>query len=218
MMSGRQAKILSKDNADDLLVFASTTRHPLRDRLIVLLSVKAGLRAAEIANLTWEMVLTPAADIGSAIELHDRAAKKSGGRLIPIHPELRDALSDLRRQTEATGPVLRSQRGGPMTPVSIVCWFANAYRQSACKVVHRIRAAARSSPEPRAWSTTLALHCETFNFWPVIVRSRPTSGISTSDAASQIDEAASSSRPAESEPPPHLQAAFFSALMPRSIR
>ena len=58
-MPGRQAKILSKDSCDDLLVFASTTRHPLRDRLIVLLSVKAGLRAAEIANLTWEMVLTP---------------------------------------------------------------------------------------------------------------------------------------------------------------
>ena len=84
----RQAKILSKDNCDDLLVFASTTRHPLRNRLIVLLSIKAGLRAAEIANLTWEMVLTPTADIGPAIELHDRAAKKSGGRLIPIHPEL----------------------------------------------------------------------------------------------------------------------------------
>jgi integrase len=127
-MSGRQAKILSKDSCDDLLVFASTTRHPLRDRLIVLLSVKAGLRAAEIANLTWEMVLTPAADIGSAIELHDRAAKKSGGRLIPIHPELGEALSHLCRQTEATGPVIHSQRGGPMSPVSIVNWFANAYR------------------------------------------------------------------------------------------
>ena len=127
-MSGRQAKILSKDSCDDLLVFASTTRHPLRDRLIVLLSVKAGLRAAEIANLTWEMVLTPAADIGSAIELHDRAAKKFGGRLIPIHPELREVLSDLRILTEAAGPVVRSQRGGPMTPVSIVNWFAKAYR------------------------------------------------------------------------------------------
>jgi integrase len=128
-MSGRQAKILSKDSCDDLLVFASTTRHPLRDRLIVLLSVKAGLRAAEIANLTWEMVLTPAADIASAIELHDRAAKKSGGRLIPIHPELRDALEQLRRQTKAAGPVVRSQRGRPMTPVSIVNWFAKAYRE-----------------------------------------------------------------------------------------
>ncbi len=127
-MSGRQAKILSKDNADDLLVFASTTRHPLRDRLIVLLSVKAGLRAAEIAHLTWEMVLTPTGEIGPTIELHDRAAKKSGGRLIPIHPELREALSDWRRLTEAVGPVVRSQRGGPMSPVSIVNWFAKAYR------------------------------------------------------------------------------------------
>ena len=127
-MPGRQAKILSKDNADDLLVFASTTRLPLRDRLIVLLSVKAGLRAAEIANLTWEMVLTPSGQIGPAIELHDRAAKKSGGRLIPIHAELREALSDLRAQTKAAGPVVRSQRGGVMSPVSIVNWFAKAYR------------------------------------------------------------------------------------------
>jgi integrase len=119
---------LSKDSCDDLLVFATTTRHPLRNRLIVLLSIKAGLRAAEIANLTWEMVLTPAADIGPAIELHDRAAKKSGGRLIPIHPDLGQALRDLRRQTVAAGPVIHSQRGGPMSPVSIVNWFASAYR------------------------------------------------------------------------------------------
>ena len=127
-MPGRQAKVLSKDNCGDLLIFASTTRHPVRNRLMVLLSVKAGLRAAEIANLTWEMVLTPAAEIGPAIELHDRAAKKSGGRLIPIHPELRDALSDLRRQNEAAGPIILSERGGPMSPVSIVNWFAKAYR------------------------------------------------------------------------------------------
>jgi integrase len=128
-MAGRQAKILSKDNADDLFVFASTSRHPVRNRLIVLLSIKAGLRAAEIANLTWEMVLTPTAEIGPAIELHDWAAKKSSGRLIPIHPELAETLTNLRRQTEAAGPVVLSQRGGPMTPVSIVNWFAKAYRE-----------------------------------------------------------------------------------------
>ena len=74
------------------------------------------------------MVLTPTGDIGPAIELHDRAAKKSGGRLIPIHPELADALRDWRDQTEAAGPVILSERGGPMSPVSIVNWFAKAYR------------------------------------------------------------------------------------------
>ena len=74
------------------------------------------------------MVLTPTGDIGPAIELHDRAAKKSGGRLIPIHPELADALSDWRDQIEAAGPIILSERGGPMSPVSIVNWFAKAYR------------------------------------------------------------------------------------------
>jgi integrase len=52
-MSGKQAKILSEQQVEDLLFFAKTTRNPDRNRVIVLLSTKAGLRAAEIANLTW---------------------------------------------------------------------------------------------------------------------------------------------------------------------
>ena len=75
-MLGKQAKILADDQIDNLLLFAETTRYPLRDRVIVLLSVKAGLRAAEIANLTWEMVLDPHGAIGSLLELRDRVAKK----------------------------------------------------------------------------------------------------------------------------------------------
>jgi integrase len=58
-MPGKQAKILHDQQINDLLVFASTTRNPLRNKLIVLLSVKAGLRAGEIAGLTWDMVLDP---------------------------------------------------------------------------------------------------------------------------------------------------------------
>ena len=44
-MPGRQAKTLSAADVNDLLVFASCTRNPLRNRVIVLLSAKAGLRA-----------------------------------------------------------------------------------------------------------------------------------------------------------------------------
>jgi integrase len=53
-MPGKQAKILSRHNCDDLLIFAATTRNPAHNHLVVLLSVKAGLRAAEIANLRWQ--------------------------------------------------------------------------------------------------------------------------------------------------------------------
>ena len=90
-MAGKQAKILSLSDVNDLLVFASCTRHPLRNRVIVLLAAKAGLRAGEIAKLTWDMVLDPTGDIGSVIELRDAAAKNGSGRLIPMHPDLRPA-------------------------------------------------------------------------------------------------------------------------------
>jgi integrase/recombinase XerD len=45
-MAGRQAKILHDRQINDLLVFASSTRNPLRNKLIVLLSLKAGLGLA----------------------------------------------------------------------------------------------------------------------------------------------------------------------------
>jgi integrase len=128
IMAGKQAKILSDQQTKSLLVFASTSRNPRRNRLILLLSLKAGLRAGEIAKLTWDMVVGPTGEIGSVIELRDCAAKKKSGRLIPIHPSLRAALAAWRKLTTGTGPVIRSERGGPMTPVSIVNWFAIAYR------------------------------------------------------------------------------------------
>jgi integrase len=127
-MAGRQAKILSDNTCKDLLVFAATTRHPARNHLIVLLSLKAGLRAGEIANLTWDMVLDPTGEIGTAVELRDWAAKNHGGRRIPLHRDLACALAVWRDRVEPVGPVVQSERGGQMTPVSIVNWFARAYR------------------------------------------------------------------------------------------
>jgi len=119
-MVGKRAKILSPDHVEDLLVFAAQTRAPLRNQVLVLLSVKAGLRAGEIANLTWPMVLEPTGEIANSLELQNRAAKKGRGRVIPIHPDLHAALINLAG--------LIPLFNGPMTPVSIVCWFAKAYR------------------------------------------------------------------------------------------
>jgi integrase len=127
-MPGKQAKTLSTDHIDDLMFFADRSRHPLRNRLVVLLSIKAGLRAAEIAKLAWDMVLDPSGEVGVTLELLDRIAKKGGGRSIPLHGELREALIEARRLCNGQGPVIRSERGGPMTPLSIVVWFSRAYK------------------------------------------------------------------------------------------
>jgi integrase len=110
-MVGKQAKILSGAQAERLLSFVSTTRNPIRNRVLVLLSLKAGLRAGEIAKLTWPMVLGPQNEIGLVIELRDHAAKKNAGRLIPMHPALRDALGRWRDATNAIPIRTRAAHG-----------------------------------------------------------------------------------------------------------
>ncbi len=106
-----------------MLRYASQTAFPARDRAMILLSVKAGLRACEIAKLDWSMVLDARGRVADTIAVRDVIAKKYAGRRIPMHPELKRALQTLRH-TEPFGPVIRSARGGHFRPNSSVNWFA----------------------------------------------------------------------------------------------
>jgi integrase len=162
-MLGRQAKVLSDKQIEDLLVYTSTTRNPERNRVIVLLSIKAGLRAGEIAKLTWDMVLDPTGEVGSVIELRDRVAKKGSGRLIPLHSELRIALSTWRGLSEGVDAVIQSERGDCMTPVSIVNWFAGAFRAVGLEGCSSHSGAVPLSRAPRGSCIKLGHRCATFS-------------------------------------------------------
>ena len=87
-MLGKQAKIVSPDTLRRMLDYTRQTRQPKRDAVIVLLSVKAGLRACEIAGLEWSMVMTDAGEIGNIIDIRNAIAKRGSGRRIPMHPSL----------------------------------------------------------------------------------------------------------------------------------
>src|SRR5580700_11254578 len=126
-MAGKQAKTLTKQQLAAALRRARDGRYPDRDRAMVLLSLKAGLRAGEIAKLTWPMVLDSQGRISRYIELHDAAAKKRSGRTIPLHPQLIRALKRLKQQHGASGPVIRSERGDALRPGSVVNWFRRLY-------------------------------------------------------------------------------------------
>jgi len=125
-VAGRQAKLLTPHALRHLLAYAARSRAPVRDRVMVLLSAKAGLRAGEIAKLTWQMVLDANGRVAECIALSDRAAKYGSGRTVPIHPDLRHALRQLRKECGAEGPVIRSLRGGALQPNSVVNWFVTA--------------------------------------------------------------------------------------------
>jgi len=126
-MRGQPAKTLGGDEVRCALVLARRSRMPARNTVMILLTVQAGLRACEVARLTWAMVTDARGAVGLTIELPARAAKKGGGRRIPLHPQLRKALIALRGGSSGAGPVVRSERGGPMTPDSVVNWFARLY-------------------------------------------------------------------------------------------
>ncbi|WP_338691738.1 tyrosine-type recombinase/integrase [Bradyrhizobium sp. 26S5] len=178
-MAGKQAKILSADHIDDLLFFVAQSRHPLRNRLIVLFSVRAGLRAAEIAQLTWQMVLNASGDVGPALELEDKIAKKRSGRRVPLHAELRQALIEARELCDGTGPIIRSARGGPMTPLSIVVWFNRVYRiaSSGLLAVRLTPVAEPLSPVARGSFMKRVARSATCSSSQVIDQFKPRSGM-----------------------------------------
>jgi integrase/recombinase XerD len=128
-MLGKQAKIVSPDTLRRMLDYTRQTRQPKRDAVIVLLSVKAGLRACEIAGLEWSMVMTDAGDIGDIIDIRNAIAKRGSGRRIPMHPSLQQALAELWPVRTSSTHIVASNRGGAMRPNSIVNWFVTMFAE-----------------------------------------------------------------------------------------
>ncbi len=131
-MAGQQAVLLPTAAQNRLLRHVRRTRYPERDLVMVLLSLRAGLRASEIAGLKWRMVLNAAGRIGDRLAVEDIIAKRKGGRVIPLHPDLRRALTALLRiqsyAIDRNDPVIVSERGGQLRAGSVVNLFATWYR------------------------------------------------------------------------------------------
>ena len=88
-MLNRQAKILTDKQQNVALDYLSKTQHPERNRVMFLLSFKAGLRAKEIASLTWSMITDTEGNVTDTIQLINSASKgQNGGRVIYLHPKL----------------------------------------------------------------------------------------------------------------------------------
>jgi integrase/recombinase XerD len=129
VMPGKQAKVVTPLMLKRMLRRASKSPFPARDRAMILLSVKAGLRACEIARLDWSMVLDGRGKVADVVAIHDAIAKKRGGRRIPMHPDLRRALQALLQSSEPSAPIIRSARGGHLRPTSVVNWFAALFSE-----------------------------------------------------------------------------------------
>ena len=96
MPHGKQAKMLTPKQETAVLTYLQTMSYPDRDRVMFLLSIKAGLRAKEIACLTWSMVTDAGGQVAEVLALPNRASKgQGGGRMIPLNLTLHTALVGL---------------------------------------------------------------------------------------------------------------------------
>jgi integrase/recombinase XerD len=134
MALSKQAKILSKKQIDQLLWYVGTNRNAMRNRIIVLLSVRAGLRAKEIAGLKWSMITDADGEISDSIHLTDEASKGKSGRIIPLNMKLRHELEDWREHEAkrhgfnvATSYVISTERAGKTSAQAIVNMFSVWY-------------------------------------------------------------------------------------------
>src|ERR1700745_3419802 len=99
---------------------------------MLLLSIKAGMRAVEIASITWAMVTDAEGKVCDLIALQNRASKgKGGGRIIPVHPDLKTALVALHKEREGRAypdwPVIHSERDRGLSAGAVAVWFHRLY-------------------------------------------------------------------------------------------
>ena len=131
MALGKQAKTLTKAQIDTLLLHVRNGRNGTRTRVVALLSVRAGLRAKEIAHLTWGMVLNSDGTLADEIALQDCAAKGSSGRTVPMARDLKVAMTAWRSECCAidhNARIVTTERAAGTSAQAVVNMFAEWYR------------------------------------------------------------------------------------------
>ena len=136
MALNKQAKILTQKQQELALGYLEHTRYPLRNKIIFMLSYKAGLRAKEIASLNWLMVCDSEGQLSQEINLINKASKgKQSGRIIPLHKDLAILLAELlieQKKNEhfvLTNRIITTERTNKTSPQAIVNFFYNLYKE-----------------------------------------------------------------------------------------
>jgi integrase/recombinase XerD len=134
----KQARVLTTNELKRLLKVVSTTKHAARNRLIVMLSYLAGLRACEIAALKVSDVITDlggsAWEVKGSVVLNASQTKGSKAQTVIFSTQLRKEVTeyytvaglDLGRD----GHLISSQKAGTFSSQTIQNLFRELYRSA----------------------------------------------------------------------------------------
>jgi integrase/recombinase XerD len=128
---GKQAKVLTSAQQNEVFKFLKTTRYSERNRIIFLLSFKAGLRAKEIASITWSMVIDSSGGISDCIAITDTASKGNSGGVVWMNSTLRNALQEYKRfipEFKSECSIVQTERSQRTSAQTIINLFASWYK------------------------------------------------------------------------------------------
>jgi integrase len=137
MGMGKQSKTLNKSQIEMIRTYLRSKRNGLRNETIFLFSVRGGLRAREISQLSWKEVCDSGGEVSDHIRLTDRSSKGKSGRIIPLNKDLRRNLIELldnQRKTYRsfnieTSFVIRTERSPFTTSQTVVNMFYGWYQR-----------------------------------------------------------------------------------------
>jgi integrase len=99
--------------------------------VIFLLSLKAVLRAKEVASLTWGMITAPEGNLSDAIRLTDAASKGKSSGMVYMGLELKAALTQLRNEFQGvkfSDRVIQTERQKETSAQAVLNLFQSWYR------------------------------------------------------------------------------------------
>lgn len=108
-------------------------QHARRNRLAVLLSHLAGLRAGEIAALRVKDVFNDEGAARDRIHLSPEQTKGKKGRTVYINERLQKEMARFfegRSGINRNGPLIRSQKGGHFSATTMVMLFRRIYNDA----------------------------------------------------------------------------------------
>jgi len=132
---GKQSKTLNKSQIQMVSNHLRNGRNGLRNQTIFLLSVKSGLRAKEISQLSWKEVCNSDGEVDTQINLTNQTSKGNSGRVIPLHKSVHENLIELLERHRKyyafninTSFIVRTERSPFTTSQTIINMFQKWYQ------------------------------------------------------------------------------------------
>ncbi len=136
-MAKKRAKVLNEAQLSKLLTYLDAkSTMPERDKLVVLLTFKAGLRVGEVAKIRTSHMLDVTGRPANVITVFGSVAKGGRCREVPMHPDIRHALvAFLEKYPKAKHVALARRktcgnRSGCTSANALTVWFSRIYREA----------------------------------------------------------------------------------------